>query len=149
MAVDHAKIRGRPHKKAVEGPEGINPVKGVHKSEVVIVSSPGVVEDTHAAQSVKPTAAVMYPNAAYSAYPPVEVVVYRYVLNLDDCAEIVKLYEGIVVEPGIEGDGGRAYPDPGIHLQTGIDVEIKFPIRIEGEGNPVFHKNKGVGKNRG
>jgi hypothetical protein len=145
MVVNHAVSEGRPHKKPVERPVGVYPVKRIDIPYMVVIEAQRGIEDAHASKAVDQTVSVGDPYAPDLVYPSVEIVVNRDMLYLHYGSVVVVLYKGVVVKPRIEGNGGCSETYPGLQLYLVVDVKIKFPIRIDCEGYPVFQKDEGIG----
>lgn len=145
MAVNHAVSKGRPYKKPVKGPEGVDPVIGIDIPDMVVVKAQRGIEDTHTSEAIDPTVSIGDPYISNPIHPSIEIVVNGYVLYLYHGSVVVVLHKGVVIKPGIEGDrsGSEAYP--GLQLYLVVDVKIKFSIRIDREGYSVFQKDEGIG----
>jgi hypothetical protein len=143
IGVNHAVTIGGAYKIPVEWPVNIYPVKRVDIPYVVVIKAHGVIKNPHTSQTVDQPVTIVDLNATDPVYPAVVIVVNRYVLYLNHGPVVVVLYVGAVVKTGIEGYGCSSNSDSGLYPV--VDVKIKFPIRIYGEGNPVLGKDERTG----
>ena len=143
MAVNHAVTIGGACEILVEWPVDIYPVKRVDIPNMVVIKAHGVIKNPHASKPVYQSVSIEDLDTADPVYPAVVIVVNGDVLYLYHSSVVVVLDEGVVVKSGIEGNGCRANADSGLYPV--VDVKIKFPIRINCEGNPVLCKDERIG----
>jgi hypothetical protein len=143
--IHHAIAYRRSNEILVEGLVNIISVKGIHIPHVVIVIPQTVVVNPHPSKSEQPTIPVGDKHISDAVHPPVIVIVYRYMPDLDYRSEVVVLYIAVVVKARVKGDrcGSKGYSC--LYSGRVIEVKVKFAIRIYCEGNPIFYKDEGIG----
>jgi hypothetical protein len=137
--VYQAKSKGRSCKISVEWGIGIITVVHIDIAGMVIIKSPVVVIDIHAAKSENTSTVIADVNIANLRYTTIKVIVYGDILNLDYSTVIIILCIWTIIETGIEGNRNPIVVSYGV-----IYIKIELPIRKYGKRNTVFHKNKGV-----
>ena len=143
--IHHAIAYRRSDEILVEGLVYVISVKGIHIPHVVIVIPQAIVVYPHPSKSEQSAIPIGDEHISDAVHPPVIVIVYRNIPDLDYRPEVVVLYIGVVVKARVKGDrsGSKGYS----RLYSGrvIKVKVKFAIRIYCEGNPIFYKDEGIG----
>jgi hypothetical protein len=111
---------------------------------MVLINTQVVIENPHATYSPYPAVSVPDVYVTDLGYPSIEVVIYRYVFDLDNSTIVIVLYKGVVIETGIKGYAGRTYSYTGRNINTVVYEKIELPIRVYRKCNPIMNKNKGV-----
>jgi hypothetical protein len=116
----------------------------VYKSGVVLINTQVVIENPHATYSPYPAVTVPDVYVTDLGNPSVEVIINRYVFDLDNSTIVIVLYKWVVIETGIKGYAGRTYSYTVRNINTVVYEKIELPIRVYRKCNPIMNKNKGV-----
>ena len=142
--VYQAEPHGRTDEISVIRPIHIMPVIDVYEAGIVAIYTSRVIEDMKSAETIYPSVAISDIDSANLGDTSVIIIVYRYILYLNDGPVIIVLHIRIVVIAGVEGDCSTSKIYTGSHLNPVIYVEVKLTVRIYRKGNPVFYKYEGV-----
>ena len=124
--------------KRVEGSVHIMSVVHIYETGMVIIESPVVIKDNHAAYSTYAIATIVDVHVPDLGNTTVIVIKNGYVFDLYHRTIIIILCVRAIIVSGVKGHpvSTTAY--------IIVDIKIELPIRIYREGNTVLHKNKGV-----
>jgi hypothetical protein len=137
--VHQAKTKGRSCEISMERGIGIITVVHVDITGMVIIKSPVVVIDIHAAKSEHPSTVIADVHIANLCHTPIKIIKNRDILYLDHSTVVIVLCIRTIIVTGIEGNR-----NPIVVSDVVIYIKIELPIRKYGKRNAVLHKNKGV-----
>jgi hypothetical protein len=84
-------------------------IVNVYEPSMVLENTQVIIKNPHSAYTPYPSISVPDINIPYLRYPSVEIVEYRYVLNLNNGTIVIVLYKRVIIETGIKCYAGRSY----------------------------------------